>query len=127
MAWRPSRYYNETLDKIREALKEAEHVRKALRRMEMAAQQGGQRQSVQGLYAHPDDRHFQDGLRLFQAWPASLFESYVTLFCYLEGSNGASQKVKEFASASLRLNQTRKQEELLTSRHAEMFESLTQL
>src|SRR6266705_4090625 len=37
------RYYNETLGKIREALKETEHIRKALHRMEMVAQQGVQR------------------------------------------------------------------------------------
>jgi hypothetical protein len=53
--------------------------------------------------------------------------SYVTLFCYLEGSNGATQKVKDFASASLKLIQTREKEQVLTSRHAEMFESPPQL
>jgi len=35
--------------------------------------------------------------------------------------------VNDFASASLKLVQTREKEQVLTSRHAEMFESLTQL
>ncbi|MFL6929217.1 MAG: hypothetical protein ACJ8FK_04850 [Xanthobacteraceae bacterium] len=50
-----------------------------------------------------------------------------TLFCYLEGAHGASQKVKDFASASLKLIQTREKEQVLTSRHAGMFESPPQL
>jgi len=35
--------------------------------------------------------------------------------------------VKDFASASLKLIQTREKDQVLTSRHAETFESLTQL
>ncbi|MFL5097732.1 MAG: hypothetical protein ACJ8ES_20695 [Xanthobacteraceae bacterium] len=50
-----------------------------------------------------------------------------TLFCYLEGAHGATQKVKDFASASLKLIPTREKEQVLTSRHAEMFESPPQL
>jgi hypothetical protein len=126
-AYEYRRYYNQALDKIREALKETEHVRKALKRMETAAQQGGQRHSVRHLREFPDDRHFQEGLRLFQAWLASLYESYVTLFCYIEGSHGATQKIREFASASWNLIHTREQEQNLTTRHAELFKNLTEL
>ena len=118
------RYYSETQDKITEALKEVEHIRKALKRMEMAAQQGAQRRSVEWLRQYPDDRHFQEGLRLFQAWLASLFESYVTLMAYVQGANGATQKVKEFASASLKLIETREQEQRMNTQHAELYETL---
>jgi hypothetical protein len=120
------RYYNQTLAKVREALKETEHVRKALKRMEMAAQQGAHRNPVRSLREHPDNQNFKEGLRLFQAWLASLYESYVTLVCYVDGSKDAHERIRQFASASWNLIQTREQEQVLTSRHAELFKELTQ-
>jgi hypothetical protein len=67
------------------------------------------------------------GARLGIAVADRMDEAGDTLFCYLEGAHGASQKVKDFASASLKLIQTREKEQALTSRHAEMFESPPQL
>jgi hypothetical protein len=123
-AYEYRRYYNQTLAKVREALKETEHVRKALKRMEAAAQQGAHRHAARSLREHPDDQNFKEGLRLFQAWLASLYESYVTLYCYVYGSNDAYVRIRQFASASWNLIHTREQEQVLTSRHAELFKSL---
>jgi hypothetical protein len=120
------RYYGMLLDHVREALKETKHIEAALRRMEMTAQHGRQRQSVERLQAVPDDRQFQEDLRIFQGWLASLFETYVTIFSYIEGTQGATRKINEFASASLKLTQTRQKEGRL-SKHSELFSSLAEL
>jgi len=121
------RYYGMMLEGVQEALKETKHIEKALHRMQIAAQHGRLRQAPQGVYTFPDNDQVQDGLRLFQAWLASLFETYVTLFGYIEGTHGATRKVNEFASASLKLIQMRATENNMGARHSELFQSLTEL
>jgi hypothetical protein len=66
------RYFDIVLESVREAQSETEHIRRAVLRMQAAATGGSHRAAVTRLGAHPDDAQFQDGLRVFQGWPACL-------------------------------------------------------
>lgn len=121
------RYFDIILEKVREAQKETEHIRSALLRMQAAATNGSRRSTVPRLRAHPDDAQFQESLRVFQGWLASLFEGYVTLFGMIEGTNGASRKINDFASASQELLKKRQASGSMTTRGTELFKELTEL
>jgi hypothetical protein len=121
------RYFDIVLESIREAQSETEHIRRALTRMQAAATNGSNRAAVSRLGAHPDDVQFQEGLRVFQGWLASLFETYVTLFGMIEGTSGASRKVDEFASASQALIRKRQVEGNMTAKGSDLFKALTEL
>ena len=121
------RYFDITLTAIREAQKETEHIRSALQRMQTAATGGTQRSTVARLSAYPDNDQFQEGLRAFQGWLASLFETYITLFGMIEGTNGATRKVNEFTSASLELIKKRQAAGSMTTKGTELFQPLTEL
>ena len=82
------RYFDIALGSISEAQKETERIRTALMRMQTVATTGSRRSPVTRLGGHSDDAQFQDSLRVFQAWLASLFETYVTLFMLIEGAAG---------------------------------------
>jgi hypothetical protein len=121
------RYFDIALQKINEAQKETEHIRAALMRMHAAASNGSRRTSVARLDAHPDNVQFQEGLRVFQGWLASLYESYVTLFGLLEGTEGAARKVDDLASASHALIKKRQASGDMTTKGTELFKELTEL
>jgi hypothetical protein len=121
------RYFDIILEKIREGQKETEHIRSALLQMQAAATNGSRRPTVPRLGAHPDDAQFQESLRVFQGWLASLFETYVTLFGMIEGTNGASRKINDFASASQELLKRRTAANSMTTKGAELYKELTEL
>ena len=121
------RYFDIILESIREAQSETDHVRRALMRMQAAATNGSNRAAVTRLGAHPDDVQFQEGLRVFQGWLASLFETYVTLFGMIEGTSGASRKVDEFASASQALIRKRQASNSMTTKGTDLFKALTEM
>jgi hypothetical protein len=121
------RYFDIILESIREAQSETEHIRRALTRMQAAATNGSNRAAVTRLGAHPDDSEFQEGLRVFQGWLASLFETYVTLLGMIEGTSGATRKVDEFASASQALIRKRQAAGNMTIKGTDLFKALTEL
>lgn len=121
------RYFDLALEKISEAQKETDHIRAALMRMHSAARNGSQRTTVARLDAYPDNFQFQEGLRVFQGWVASLFESYITLFGLIEGTAGAARKVNDLASASHALIKKRQVSGSMTEKGSDLFKKLTEL
>jgi hypothetical protein len=121
------RYFDMTLEAIREAQKETDRIRNALARLQQAAAGGANRPTITRLSAHPDDAEFQEGLRAFQGWLASLFETYLTLFSYVEGVNGATRKVDELATASKALLERRKAARGMGVKGADLFKALTEM
>ena len=61
--------------------------------MQSAARQGSERATVSRLDAFPDNAQFQDGLRAFQGWVASLVETYISLFGLIEGTAGIAAQL----------------------------------
>jgi hypothetical protein len=121
------RYFDMTLGAIREAEKETGHIRNALARLQQAATNGANRPAITRLSAHPDDAQFQDSLRVFQGWLASLFETYLTLFTYIEGVNGATRKVDELAAASKALLSRRKAAGGMSAKGIDLFKPMTEM
>ena len=121
------RYFHIALSQITEAQKETEHIRKALARMQSAARQGSERATVSRLDAYPDNAQFQDGLRAFQGWVASLVETYISLFGLIEGTAGATRKVNDLASASHELIKKRQLEGSITAKAPGLFKEMTEL
>jgi hypothetical protein len=121
------RYFDIVLESVREAQSETEHIRRAVLRMQAAATGGSHRAAVTRLGAHPDDAQFQDGLRVFQGWLASLFETYVTLFGLIEGASGATRQVNAFATASQELIRKRQASGSMTTKGADLFKALTEM
>jgi hypothetical protein len=121
------RYYDIALEKIDEAQKETEHIRSALARMKMTATTGSRRHPVTRLSGHPDDAQFQEGLRAFQGWLASLFETYTTLFMLIEGANGTTRKVDELATASKALIKKRQAGNSVGVKDAALFKAMTEM
>lgn len=121
------RYFDMALEAIEEAKKETDHIRNALMRMQATATTGSRRHPVMRLTAHPDDAQFQEGLRVFQGWLASLYETYITLFMLIEGANGATRKVDDLATASKTLIQKRQAGNTLSIKDADLFKAMTEM
>lgn len=121
------RYYDIALGSIEEAKKETDHIRNALIRMQMAATTGSRRHPVTRVSGHPDDAQFQEGLRVFQGWLASLYETYITLFMLIEGAKGATRKVDDLAAASKALIQKRQAGNSLSIKDPDLFKALTEM
>ena len=121
------RYFDIALGQISEAQKETDHIRKALARMQSAARHGSQRATVARLDAHPDNVQFQEGLRAFQGWVASLVETYISLFGLIEGTAGATRKVNDLASASHELIKQRQLSGDITTKNPGLFKELTEM
>jgi len=121
------RYFGMALNQIDEAQRETDRIRATLMRMQTAARQGAQRINVSRLDAHPDNVQFQEGLRAFQGWLASLVETYVTLFGLLEGTAGATRKVNDLASASHELIKKRQTTGDMLTKAPGLFKEMTEL
>jgi len=121
------KYFDMIQQSIQEALKETDRIRNTLARMQAVAATGSNRVTITRLSAHPDDAQFQDSLRAFQGWVASLFETYLSLFAYIEGVNGAARKVDDLAAASKALLNKRKAAGGMAVKDASLFQSLTEM
>lgn len=115
------------LPAIQRGGKHTTHIASALPRLEATARQASNRRKVPSLREAPDDQRFQEDLRIFQGWLASLFEVCVTIFSFVEGSRGATEKAQAFADAAKSLLRIRAVEQNGVSSHPELFKALTEM
>lgn len=121
------RYYEMMGESLKKGESHTTHIVSALKRMAATARRGAHRLDAPGVSMAPDDAAFQRDLLAFQGWLASLYEVYVTLFCFIEGSNGATRKVEELAAAANALIQKRLAEKDGIAPHPELFRAMTEL
>ncbi len=121
------RYYDMVLDEGKKSESHLQYIRAALFRLKALADSGRQKRSVARLFGQAEDGNIQNELRIFQAWLATLFESYLAMYCLILGSRNAEQKVKEFANAFQGVLRAQRAEGDVTRRHTELLKDLTEL
>jgi hypothetical protein len=121
------RYYEMIQERVVEAEKETAHIASALKRMQSTANQGRRRMSLDRLSASPEDENFQRDLLAFQGWLASLMETYVSIFMYIEGARGAQRKVGELQASLNAIIQRNAAKGTIQTGNSDMMTSMTEL
>jgi hypothetical protein len=121
------RYYDMLLAQIKKSESHLQHIKAATFRMEAISSRSKDRQSVDRVFGQPEDAKFQDELRIFQAWIATLLESYFAIYAVILGARNAERKVGEFAVAFRRVIQAQRSDADLTRTHTELLKNLTEL
>lgn len=121
------RYYDMVFDEGAKSESHLHHIRAALFRIKAVAESGRQKRSVDRLFGQAEDRNIQNELRIFQAWLATLFESYLAMYCLIMGTRNAEQKIKEFANAFQNVLRAQRGEGEVTRTHTALLKDLTEL